>query len=283
MKYPYTLILAPLVILGLTLGLCSCVNWVDLLSREMNLHLILEEIDPELQLTFPGCRLSWNIRWYDGQGRREEVVTQGNEAFIVLEKDVFTPIIAVPRITLPLEGGDVLLPEDCVPPRGSVYPLLRGIGDGTGMVYLDALGGIGAECAEAVLLRATEGFETGRRIAEAFNWFRFQYLLGELDRPLRLDKEALLTYLLNGTMRTSYIRELRASEFTVVLPEQVPVTEILSSLNPATENIPPLPGQVRLVSLTRGLHRWYCQEGILTAQVQSGKLESLFFTSFRLR
>lgn len=278
-------------------ALAGCTAAFELFSRDVQVRILLPEASPSVLTMFPLSRETWILRWYDANGNEQSVHVEGSEADIVLEAGIFTPIIAIPVITTEgtpesaPEGATetVIFPQGFLPASGALFPLHAEGNPGSTTVRTDRIRALSALCAENVMLCASEGSGTGRRIAEAFNWIRFESLVSELECPGRLDRPRVVNALLAGSMRASSIREKPATVVTFVLPSRLPYTDgsILWPCDPGAEplyvGISGAGIYTGSAVLCEGLHYWYNSLGILSVQVTGGTATATFFTSFPLR
>jgi hypothetical protein len=263
----------------------GCTAAFEMLTRDVRVRIVLPEANPAVSTLFPQSCEAWSIRWYDSSGKvqslRVEGSARGSEVEITLEAGIFTPIIAIPEIT---DSESILFAQEVLPLAGGLFPLHAEGSPGRTSLRLDRIRALSAECAKRTMLCAAGGIYTGRRIAEAFNWMRFESLVSELAYPGRLDQGRVVTALLGGTMRASSIRESPAVSVTFSLPPELALASeaILWPADSANEILPISVEAVSLV-LCDALHQWFNAEGILSVQVREGTVVSAFFTSFPLR
>ncbi len=272
MKYRYFfLVLAP----GLLFSAISCGMLASVFSEEEAVTVLLPALPPAAEragITDP----VWTLRWHPAGSAGKEQHVQGRTGVLVLEKGVFTPILAELAHTDPRHGP--------YPVAGSVYPPLARSSPEAAEIHADWAGGTAAIAATQALLSANDGAETAGNILSRFNWNRLVQEIATMENPEYIDYTRLVPAMLSGEFRVYDIKPRPLHSYRITLKNRIPEAgeEFISAWPGKTAFIWPGPEGIS-VEIPEGMSRFYGTNGCITIQTGSSSGNGVFFMPYSLQ
>ena len=263
---------------------CSCnVTDTDLPFTTETVRIELPPTYPVWTLVAPGKRPSYTICWYDADGSEcaRHGVTEDTD--ITLEAGVFTPVLLMP------ETEGIGIPRGFLPAAGALYPVhVAGAASSpaeTLRLETSWNRGITAECAKLVCTSALGGFDTGRCLANHFNWLKFEESLSGRTNPFLLDRARVAEAVLSGTfskydISTAPLIEIQVSVSGTTVPAE-------TEFAPAWPDFPCFARGTEpelSVKTPSGVSHYFSRDGILSISAETdGKNAYAFFVPYGLQ
>lgn len=237
----------------------------------------LPPVHPAFALVCPETAPSYTISWYDQNGQKQTIQNVTSTITIDLPLEKMTAVRVFQETDIP--SLSIALPS-----AGAMYPI-HAVSDGHS-VFLQTSWekGLSAELAERICLEATGGFNTGRIIAEHFNWPRFDEKITTLKQPLTLNRERFIEALLSGQVTVYDITVLESFPLQISLKE--------GKIDPGTVFLPTWPfapsfiwpvSNTLTIEAPEGVSHYFCASGYITLEIVNGATVCFFYSRFSLQ